>query len=215
MQLFEFFSLEGISDVVIAFALCCPEEDDNAEGDDFGNGHGQPYPGEADERRQKQEHSHFHQEGAEKGNGRGDFAVAKSGEKGGAEDVKAAKNKARGVKAEAYGGHFFQFGITSAENIGNGTCGKLGGCCHDDGYRADENQTTAKEVFQLIVILRTVVIADYRSNAEGIAENNGVEHHHNIENYGNGSYAVFAGNAHELVVIKKGDDRCRHIGNHF
>lgn len=200
---------------MIAFALRYPEEDNNAEGDDFGNGHGQPDSGETDERGQKEEHSHFHQEGAEKGNCRGDFAVAQRRKKGGTEDVEAAKNKACGVKTKAYGGHFFQLCITAAENIGDGACRELGGCCHDDGYRTDENQATAEKIFQLIVILCTVVIADYWGNAEGIAENNGVEHHHNIENYGNGSYAVFTGDTHKLVVIKKSNDGSRHIGNHF
>ena len=65
------------------------------------------------------------------------------------------------------------------------------------------------------MVFRAVVKADHRRDAEGIAHDDGVEDHIDIENHGNGGHAVFAGNAHRLVIIKKGYQGIRKVGNHF
>ena len=190
-------------------ALPIPPDESRCHGGahSVGYDHSQPDTVQVQRQREEQRHSAPKQEGAQEGNQCGHAAVAQGGKEGGAIDAEAYKKVAQGEDAEAVDRHLQQLGAVSHEGRGQGSGQRLGQGHHGKGGQRNYRHAFAKDVFQLLPVVRPKVEADNRPAAHGEAQKDGGEgeihiHHHRV-----GRHTKLPDDAHELEIEQDADHR--------
>lgn len=132
----------------------------------------------------------------------GHATVVQGRKEGGGEDVEARQQEGEGEQPEGVDRQGVQVRIITHENMGQRLRQSLGQRRQDDAADAHEQDAFSKHIFQFPVIFGTVVEADDRGTADGIAYENGDENKLDVHQHAVSGNAVFPVVAQQLEVIE-------------
>lgn len=191
------------------------EEKCDKQGEQFRRNDSKPNACNAEKKRQDENGGTLQQKSSQKGDGGGNGTVVERGEERRPPYVYAHHQEREGVQTEAVARHGIQFDIVSGKNF-HQRCGEqFGKCGQNDAGNAQQNDTLAKQAFEFVMIGGTVVIADNRRTAEGIAEENCHKDEIDIHDDAIGGNTVFARDLHQSEIIQNADERSGKVGDHF
>ena len=142
-----------------------------------------------------------------KGDNCGNKTVVKCSEEGRGKDVCPGKKVTYGADIEAPAGNLKKHRVVSHKEFSERNGGNFAENKHNYTENRIYGNSFAEEVFKLIVVFCTVVIAYNRCASYGVADKDCNKNKAYIGEYSVGGNAVLTGVFHKLLIVKHSNDR--------